>query len=252
MSDELSTTPAEQTSALDLAGKQSRRDFLKKAGLGTAAAAAVWVVPQVTSVGAQRAYAASTGPCIPRVIDFEGFSKGTKITNQIPGMTVSATGGSGDAMIFDTSNPTGFDFDLGTPNQAFAGPGIGTGGDGTPAAGINNIALGKVLIISEDGSSFDPDDNAGGGTITFVFDNPVSIGTVKILDIDNETSNIKVFSDAAGTTQIGSTANALDLGNNSVQTVAVNALGNNVRRMEVYFSSSGAVAEFVCPCPTFS
>ena len=48
--------------------------------------------------------------------------------------------------------------------------------------------------------------------------------------------------------QIGSTVNAVDLGNNSVQTLNVNALGGNVRSMKVYFSSSGAVAKIVCPC----
>ena len=31
------------------------------------------------------------------------------------------------AMIFDSSNPTGDDDDLGTPNEDFGGPGVGKG-----------------------------------------------------------------------------------------------------------------------------
>ena len=50
---------------------------------------------------------------------------------------------------FDSGNPTGGDRDLGTPNQAFGGPGVGSGGEpGMP--GENNTALHNVLIIAED------------------------------------------------------------------------------------------------------
>ncbi len=48
--------------------------------------------------------------------DFEGFARGTIISNQIPGVSiygVSNNWGAGNAaMIFDTSNPTGGDNDL--------------------------------------------------------------------------------------------------------------------------------------------
>jgi hypothetical protein len=88
-------------------------------------------------------------------IDFNNLSTGTVVDNeyQAQGVTVTATGGSGQAMIFDTANPTGFDWDLHTNN------------------------LGKALIISEDGHSHDPDDNASGGTFHFAFDNATSVAT---------------------------------------------------------------------------
>lgn len=87
------------------------------------------------------------------VINFNDLSAGTVVDNEYSaeGVTVSAVGGSGQAMIFDTANPTGGDWDLQTNN------------------------LGKALIISEDGDSSDPDDNASGGILRFTFDNPTEV-----------------------------------------------------------------------------
>ena len=72
------------------------------------------------------------------VINFNDLSSGTVVDNEYSaqGVTVSASGGADQAMIFDTANPTGGDWDLETSN------------------------LDKALIISEDGDSSDPDDNA--------------------------------------------------------------------------------------------
>ena len=96
------------------------------------------------------------------VINFNDLSSGTVVDNEYSaqGVTVSAIGGAGDAMIFDTAHPTGGDKDLKTGN------------------------LGKVLIISEDGDSSDPDDNAGGGILRFVFDEPASVESLTFLDIE--------------------------------------------------------------------
>ena len=68
-------------------------------------------------------------PC--NVEGFEGLSAGTNVTTQLAGVgiaSVSASGGINQAWIFDTSNPTGGDNDLGTPNSQYGGPGIGNGG----------------------------------------------------------------------------------------------------------------------------
>jgi hypothetical protein len=93
-------------------------------------------------------------------LNFNDLSTGTVVDNeyQSQGVTISASGGSGQAMIFDTSNPTGGDSDLHTTN------------------------LGKALIISEDGDSNDPDDNGGGGTLTFTFDSATSVENLTFLD----------------------------------------------------------------------
>lgn len=63
----------------------------------------------------------------------------------------------GQAMIFDSSNPSGDDWDLGTPNEKFGGPGKGIGGE----SGLykNDKPLGNVVIVSEDEDASDPDDS---------------------------------------------------------------------------------------------
>ena len=186
--------------------------------------------------------------CLP-FIDFDtdgagaGLSKGTVIDNQWAafGVTVSTGDPSHLPMIFDSSMPTGGDPDLGTPNETFGGPGIGSGGEaGQP--GENSTALGNVLIISEDNDSNDPDDNAGGGTITFDFAYPVRVDKVGILDIDEGAGGTVTAFDGAGST-IGSAAMANNLGNNSAQTVLLGVSG--VRRLEVFFPGSGAVSEVI-------
>ncbi len=145
------------------------------------------------------------------------------------------------AMIFDTRDPTGGDYDLGTPNEDFGGPGIGSGG-GLGSPGANTRDLGFVLIISEDGDQLDPDDNAAGGTLIFTFTHPVRIDQVGILDIDEGMAGTVTAFDAGGA-NIGAVSMAGSLGNNSVQTVNVGAAG--VRRLEVYFPGSGAVTDLV-------
>ena len=141
------------------------------------------------------------------------------------------------AMIFDSSNPTGGDWDLGTPNQDFGGPGVGSGGkEGKP--GENSLSLDNILIISEDGDGSDPDDNAHGGTFIFTFDDPVEVAALEILDIDNNEKYGEIVT-YAGDSSIISTTPFERLGNNSYQVVDVMAEG--VSYMEVYLSGSGAI-----------
>ena len=152
------------------------------------------------------------------------------------GLTIATDDPAGHpAMIFDSANPSGGDLDLGTANEDFGGPGVGAGGEaGQP--GENNTAFGKVLIISEDGDSSDPDDDASGGTIYFNFDSDVEIVSLAVLDIENNVSFVRTY-DAAD--NVLSTTMMLNLGNNSAQTLNINTDG--VRRMEVFFAGSGAI-----------
>nr|MCH9647210.1 carboxypeptidase regulatory-like domain-containing protein [Deltaproteobacteria bacterium] len=173
-----------------------------------------------------------------QIIDDEFASLGIHITTNDPT--------NHPAMIFDSGNPTGGDLDLGTPHQDFGGPGIGAGG-ASGQAGQNNLPLGKLLIISEDGDQGDPDDNAGGGDFIFTFDSPVEIASVTLVDIDlNEPAAVEVFDENGS---LISQAGMLALGDNSVQVVEVAAAG--VRRLEIHFPSSGAVAgiSFGGDCP---
>lgn len=113
----------------------------------------------------------------PVVIDFEGASAGDIVSNQLPGVTVSGT--VFGAMIFDTNNPTGGDNDLGGPLTR-VGPDFGS------------VAGGNVLIISEDGDSSDPDDNASGGIFTFDFDQAVTFLGFDGVDFTDSGANLIV------------------------------------------------------------
>lgn len=96
------------------------------------------------------------------LIDFEGYSSGDVLSNMPDignGIRLSAfkdTAGNtvGQAMIFDTSNPTGGDIDLGTPNEYYGGPGVGVAGGPGPTP--NTLGLGNVIIVSEDQDATDP------------------------------------------------------------------------------------------------
>jgi len=178
--------------------------------------------------------ACSNGPvvtCYAANFDTDGqgnnLAAGTQITTQLAGIgiaNVSASGGINQAWIFDSSNPTGNDDDLGTPNQQFGGPGIGNGG------GNNTTALGNLLIIQENNNT--PDDNASGGDLVFTFTGPTDVNSVTI--VDNEGGNSFI---SAGGNQVA----IPNTGDNGIVTVAVNAVG--VTSLTVHLGNSGAVAE---------
>jgi len=184
-----------------------------------------------------------------KVIDFNEQDRGRIINNQYfaEGVTISADNNNGPdlAIIFDSSNPTGDDPDLGTPNKDFGGPGEGNGGKkNTP--GENSTSLGNLLIIAEnsggsssDGTVNNPDDEADGGVIIFTFDEPVTVNNMKIIDLENGENDIIRCFDAGG--NLLSTININGQGDNSVITQGVNE--ENVSRMEVEFQSSGALDE---------
>ena len=154
------------------------------------------------------------------------------------------------AMIFDSANPTGGDSDLKTPN---------------PAGHATNVTAQKnILIVSEDGDTGDPDNDASGGVIVFWFDTPRIIKAVELIDIDDGNSTyqtrIRTYStvsslsltslalgDPYGTTGT-STTDIPDVGDSSWQTVAVNKSG--VRELRIRFKSSGAIARIDFDCPT--
>ncbi|MEM6468605.1 MAG: SdrD B-like domain-containing protein [Planctomycetota bacterium] len=169
-------------------------------------------------------------------VDFDGPAAGTIVSTQFPGVVISAQSNrdpnaGNRAMIFDSAAPSGGDLDLGTPNTVFGGPGVGSGG------ATNENALGNILIISEDGDTSDPDDDAQGGTFTFSFEEPVTIDFLELLDIDNDESGGSVVT---LTTELGTQTIAIPTaGNNSFQRLDINV--NNVTEMTVDFVSSGAI-----------
>ena len=182
-------------------------------------------------------------------VDFEDLLPGSKSGASEPvtlgmsllGITPSFTANSdiGPLMIFDSENPGAGDLDLGTPNQDYGGPGIGTGG-AKAGAGPNFLHQKHILIISKDGDSEAPCDAPGGGTMTFEWNDPVRICFVDILDIEENGAKIQIF-DALGT-QIGTDIPIANLGDNSWQRITINT--NYVAKMTVTFPGSGALSQF--------
>lgn len=172
-----------------------------------------------------------------RVIEEQYANRGIHVSADNNG------GGPDDAVIFNSSSPTGGDFDLGTPNQQYGGPGIGSGG------ASNNVPLGNILIVQERFSPKNcgpqnddycvPDDEAGGGKLIFEFDCPTTIIDVVIVDADDGYPSGSAIT-CVGTSQ--TTMNIANMGNNSVQTVLVGISG--VTKMEVEFFGSGGLASF--------
>ena len=161
-------------------------------------------------------------------IDFDAgdLAAGTIISDQFEGISISSSSEFG-AMLFDTNNITGEDFDLSATD------------------------LGNVLIISEDGDSIDPDDNAAGGTISIEFDRLARITGVGLLDIDKEGSSIAFFDDDSNLLEAVEIEN---LGDNSFQELTFDV--TDVSRMEINLAGSGALTglDFILPkaVPTFS
>ena len=115
-----------------------------------------------------------------------------------------------DAMIFDTNNPTGHDWDLSYEGR------------------------GNALIISEDNDSHDPDDNAGGGYIKFNFDHPTDILSIVVLDAETGgTIYTRTESGAWEQTHIPNGHN------NDAQTIHINK--DDVVEMYVQLCGSGAI-----------
>ncbi|MEO0649639.1 MAG: hypothetical protein AAFZ65_03030, partial [Planctomycetota bacterium] len=156
------------------------------------------------------------------------------------GIAISAvnnTGSPNKAILFDSGNPTGGDEDLATP-----GPGT-----------ANNEALGQLLIIAEndadannDGFVDVPDDEQAGGVLTFDFDEPTEVESIRVVDIDDQMpSEIRIVQDGVP----GMTVFPLnDVGDNGVQEVLIGL--TDVTSLGVYLGGSGAVADVLLfPCP---
>jgi Ca2+-binding RTX toxin-like protein len=157
------------------------------------------------------------------LLTFDDLAAGDIVNGQYSsqGVTISSGDGSHPPMVFDTANPTGGDSDLATNN------------------------LGNVLILSEDGDSSDPDDDADGGKFVFDFAAPTEVINFNVLD-NEEGGTVKCF-DADG-----NLIKEIDLtttSNNGQATIDVNCEG--VASMEVYLCGSGAIDGLCYEAPVF-
>ncbi len=154
-------------------------------------------------------------PVEPVIIDFEqgNLAAGTVVTDQFDGVEFSTSSEFG-LMLFDSDNITGQDFDLGA------------------------TGLGNILIISEDGNSDNPDDNAAGGIIAVEFDELTQVNRVGLLDIDEPGSSITFY---GVDESIIDTVEIDSLDDNSFQELTIDVV--DVARMEINLVGSGALTE---------
>ncbi|MEO1689838.1 MAG: SdrD B-like domain-containing protein, partial [Pseudomonadota bacterium] len=96
----------------------------------------------------------------------------------------------------------------------------------------------------EDGDGSDPDDNAGGGTITFDFNTVAEIGDLTVIDIEEAGGTIVLYGldDATVIDTIAIPAN----GDGSIASIMIDA--GDVGRMDVNFVGSGAIDD-ICIKP---
>jgi len=121
------------------------------------------------------------------VLDFDDLAQGEIVSSQYlqtQGVTISAINsgnGPGLAIIFDSLNPTGGDYDLSGP--AWSGGNLASA----------NTVLGKILIIAEndvdsnhDGLIDFPDDEGSrpAGSIYFDFENPMCSVGFDLIDVE--------------------------------------------------------------------
>jgi hypothetical protein len=158
--------------------------------------------------------------------------------------------GANAALVFDTAFPTGGDFDLGTPNARFGGPGVGAGGAAGPFQ--NDVPRGKVLIVAEnlndwegDGLVNSPDDLNAAATRAAMLDfdfalvGPVTIHALTILDVEaSELPPIVTCYDASGGVLASLVLPAT--GDNGVETDDLGGI-RGVHALEIQMRGSGAV-----------
>ncbi|MEM9212789.1 MAG: SGNH/GDSL hydrolase family protein [Cyanobacteria bacterium P01_F01_bin.150] len=149
--------------------------------------------------------------------NFQGeLSAGDVITDQFDDLTIEVAGDL-TAMIFDSANPTGGDYDL------------------------RSDTLGNVLIISEDGDSADPDDNAKGGTLMFDWDGTVSVESLGLLDIEESGGMVTLY--GADDNAVLATIDIPGLGDNSLQSLDIGIA--DIGKMDVFLAGSGAITEII-------
>ena len=167
-------------------------------------------------------------------IDFEEFANGEIVNTQISGVTISATGGVGEAVVFTTTAPV--DPASGDPDLQAPFEDVGGGDDLFP---------GNILIVSEndceDGFCL-PADDAVGGEITVEFTNPqgVIFESVNVFDVTDGNADFSIDLFDLDDMLIGTIVAASNIGDNQFATL-VNQFDGVVGKLVFDFGGSGAI-----------
>ncbi|NOK61469.1 MAG: hypothetical protein GFH23_1086634n61 [Chloroflexi bacterium AL-N1] len=146
---------------------------------------------------------------------------------------------------FDSRQPTEGNWDLGTPNETFGGPGRGIGGE-TDQAGANSTVAGNLLILAdnlEGGNPVqNPGDSAKGGNIFFNFDYLYQVDSITMIDMEGKKNDYHVdILDNQGEKIKRITFEPL--GNNSYQKTIIGE--SQVWGLKFALNGGGAIAEIV-------
>ena len=189
--------------------------------------ALVFAATLLAASGAQGAIVTFESFTAGQPVDMITFDDGTTATVT----TVSnRAGGSNQAGVFDTDNPTGNDSDLGAPF--------------TSASGGPILSPGNILIILGPGSGpGTPDDDAMGGTITFEFSRPVDLLAFDYFDTEAAQDDGLVV-----TTDTGGNSGVLTAGDNEYDTFSAPFLG--ITTATFAFGGSGGIDNLqIAPIP---
>lgn len=154
-------------------------------------------------------------------VDMITFGDGTTATVTTMSDRAVAAGGTNQAGIFDTDNPTGNDSDLGGPFASASGG---------PALSPGNI----LIILGPDNGPGLPDDDAMGGTITLTFSRPVDFLAFDYFDTEAAQDNGLTV-----TTDTGGNSGVLTAGDNEYDTFNSPFLGITTATFD--FGGSGGI-----------
>ncbi len=124
----------------------------------------------------------------PVTLDFTSDQAGQVVDGQVnPFVNVSTSGGANLATVFDSANPTGGDTDLVLLNNASPMD------FGSPSPGGNILIIAENSVDSNGDGLIDvPDDNAGGGTISFDFLQEVTFFGFNAIDFTDAGGSLTV------------------------------------------------------------
>jgi hypothetical protein len=152
-----------------------------------------------------------------------------------------------EATAFDSSNPTCDDFDLGTPNVDFMGPGVGAGGSsGAPYQ--NDEDLDIIAIIQEETACVPDDADLVGSELVFDFSavGTVTMKSIKVLDIEDPEEKgavVELYGPVPAAVLLA-TIDLPEVGDNGLATVSLNSTAG-VEVMVVKLNGSGAIDDIV-------
>jgi len=187
----------------------------------------------------------SSSECYSLSFDVDGFgvplSAGTTVTTQFSNLYISfiSSDVAHPIRVFNTGAVTCTDgASLGTPNQAFNGSGVGSGGTLS-----NDQALGKVLLLQNTVGGCSPEVFTGSGTMLLNFSQVIDPQSLALIDGRNSsaaTTSFTLYWDYAMTVVRG-TGVLSYLGPNSVQSFSLVSMPG-VRVIELNFGGPGALA----------